>query len=92
LQYVRFWIRTCIVCCPLLFFLLFFGVHIAFWKAILATAITGVSGIVLMAPIGLIATRVDRSLWSEQAYRLRMERKQERLAKLQEAGEREEKA
>jgi hypothetical protein len=78
-SYSRFWLRTSVVFCPLLAFVLIFGAHLDVWRGILYSAAASAAGYLLILPlIGLFGT-VDRSMWSVYEEQLRAERRKQKM-------------
>jgi hypothetical protein len=77
-SYFRFWWRTCVVFCPLTFFILF-GSGVLWWKALLSALGVGIGGLLLVLPFILSFGTVDRSLWSPEEQIKRQIRYQQKL-------------
>lgn len=77
-SYYRFWLRTCCVMCPLIFFVLYAS-GVAIKWVLLSTVITAVVGLLLVLPFILLFGNADRSLWSPEEQMKRRLRYQEKL-------------
>jgi len=77
-QYYRFWWRTCLVFCPLVFFILYTsGVSLTY--SLLSMLGVAVIGLLLVMPFILVFSRVDREMWSPEEELKRKIRFQEKL-------------
>ncbi|MBX6395196.1 MAG: hypothetical protein IRY98_05660 [Alicyclobacillaceae bacterium] len=79
MEYVRFWLRSCVVFCPLLFFVLYGGAHRPFWEAVLWALGAAVIGLLLMLPVIGAFSKADRRLWSPEAEEERRRRREAML-------------
>lgn len=78
-SYFRFWWRTCVVMCPLIFFVLFFS-GVALKWVLLSTVLVAVVGLLLVLPFILAFGTVDRNLWSQDEYIKRRLRYKQKLS------------
>lgn len=84
-SYLRFWWRTCVVFCPLMFLVLY-GSGVLWWKALLSALAVGVVGLLLVLPFILSWGSVDRSLWSPEEHIKRQIRYQKKLREWENQG------
>lgn len=78
MSYYRFWWRTCLVFCPLLFLILYFS-GVSLLQSLLAMGIVAVVGLLLILPFIFVFGRVDRTMWSPEEEIKRKLRYQEKL-------------
>lgn len=79
MQYVKFWIRSVILLVPATFVILYFGSHVVLWKVIWAVIIEALFGIVTVLPLIFMFGKVDRNLWSDDEYAVRIANKRARI-------------
>lgn len=80
MNYVRFWIRSVLLLVPLTFVLLYFVVHVPLAKVLLAVVFEAAFGIITVVPFVFLFRGVDRSIWSEDEYERRVERRRRQIA------------
>ncbi|HEU4963450.1 MAG TPA: hypothetical protein VFV52_06245 [Bacilli bacterium] len=78
MSYYRFWWRTCLVFCPLLFLILYFS-GVSLLHSALAMLIVAGGGLLLILPFILVFSRVDRTMWSPDEEIKRKLRYQQKL-------------
>jgi cell division protein FtsW (lipid II flippase) len=78
-SYYRFWWRTCVVMCPLIFFVLYAS-GVALKWVLLSTVLVAVVGLLLVLPFILAFGSVDRDLWSQDEYIKRRLRYKQKLS------------
>lgn len=78
MSYYRFWWRTCLVFCPLVFFILYFSGVSLLWS-LLSIPIIALGGLILILPFIFVFSRVDREWWSPEEEIKRKLRYQEKL-------------
>jgi hypothetical protein len=83
MSYYRFWWRTCLIFCPLLFLILWFS-GVSLLKSALAMVIVAVGGLLLILPFILVFSRVDRTMWSPEEEIKRKLRYQQKLREWEE--------
>lgn len=78
MSYFRFWWRTCIVFCPLVFIILW-GSGVSLLVALLSALGVAVGGFLLVSPFIFVFSNVDRSMWSPEEEIKRKLRYQQKL-------------
>lgn len=78
MSYFRFWWRTCIVFCPLVFLILW-GSGVSLLVSLLSAAGVAVGGLLLVSPFIFVFSNVDRSMWSPEEEIKRKLRYQQKL-------------
>ena len=78
MSYFRFWWRTCIVFCPLVFLILW-GSGLSLQTALLSALGVAVGGFLLVSPFIFVFSNVDRSMWSPEEEIKRKLRYQQKL-------------
>lgn len=90
MQYVKFWVRSVILLIPITFVVLYFGSHVVLYKVLWAVFIEAAAGMLTVIPLIAVFGQVDRSLWSDDEYAVRIARKRARIQELRRLREEEE--
>jgi hypothetical protein len=65
MSYTRFWWRTCVVFCPLVFIVLYASGVSLLWS-LLSIPIVALGGLILISPFIFVFSQVDRTMWSPE--------------------------
>jgi cell division protein FtsW (lipid II flippase) len=91
MSYLRFWWRTCLVFCPIVFVILYAS-GVVLTKVLLSVVGVAVGGLLLVLPFILVFSRVDRSMWSPEEHRKRQLRYKQKLREWEGRAEEEDEA
>lgn len=80
--YIKFAIRCSLLFIPGCLALLYFGAHQPFVRSLIWSLAVPLGGFVILSPVILSFSQLDRSLWSTQAERARRKKRLEYLAQL----------